>query len=58
MELLRREFRAHCVERHRLDPPDTERDVWFDLLAHTMTLLISLLSDLPVLTWASLLTIW
>jgi len=28
MERCRREFRAHCIQRHRLDPADTERDVY------------------------------
>ena len=35
----RREFREHCVERHKLDPNDTERLAWFDLEALTLTLL-------------------
>jgi hypothetical protein len=39
MESCRREFRKHCVERHGLDPADTERNVWFDLMAYTMMLL-------------------
>jgi hypothetical protein len=32
-----REFREHCIERHGLDPNDTERVCWFDLEALTMT---------------------
>jgi hypothetical protein len=35
----RREFREHCIERHGLDPKDTERIAWFDLEALTLTLL-------------------
>jgi hypothetical protein len=34
----RREFRQHCVERHGLDPKDTERICWFNLEVLTMTL--------------------
>jgi hypothetical protein len=34
-----REFREHCIERHGLDPNDTERVCWFDLEALTLTLL-------------------
>jgi hypothetical protein len=34
----RREFRKHCIERHRLDPNDTERICWFDLEAFTLTI--------------------
>jgi hypothetical protein len=29
----RRHFRHHCIERHDLDPNDTERTCWFDLEA-------------------------
>jgi hypothetical protein len=32
-------FREHCIERHGLDPDDTERVCWFDLEALTLTLL-------------------
>ena len=32
-------FREHCIERHGLDPNDTERICWFDLEALTLTLL-------------------
>jgi hypothetical protein len=35
----RREFRTHCIERHGLDPKDTERICWLDLVALTLTLL-------------------
>jgi hypothetical protein len=35
----RRQFRAHCVERHGLDPDDTERVALFNLEAFTLTLL-------------------
>jgi len=35
----RHEFRVHCIERHGLDPNDTERECWFDLEALTLTLL-------------------
>jgi hypothetical protein len=35
----RDQFREHCIERHGLDPDDTERICWFDLEALTMTLL-------------------
>jgi hypothetical protein len=35
----RRLFREHCIERHGLDPDDTERICWFDLEALTLTLL-------------------
>jgi hypothetical protein len=35
----RREFREHCIERHGLDPKDTERVCWFNLEALTLTLL-------------------
>jgi len=31
-------FREHCIERHGLDPDDTERICWFNLEALTMTL--------------------
>jgi len=34
-----REFREHCIERHGLDPADTERICWFDLEALTLRLL-------------------
>jgi hypothetical protein len=33
------EFREHCIERHGLDPEDTQRMCWFDLEALTLTLL-------------------
>ena len=35
----RSRFREHCIERHGLDPNDTERICWFDLEALTLTLL-------------------
>lgn len=35
----RREFRQHCIERHGLDPNDTERVCWFDLEGLRLTLL-------------------
>jgi hypothetical protein len=35
----RSQFREHCIERHGLDPNDTERICWFDLEALTLTLL-------------------
>jgi hypothetical protein len=34
----RREFREHCIERHGLNPGDTERICWFNLEAFTLTL--------------------
>jgi hypothetical protein len=34
----RREFREHGIQRHGLDPDDTERVCWFDLEALTLTL--------------------
>ena len=34
----RREFREHCIERHGLNPKDTERICWFNLEVLTMTL--------------------
>jgi len=33
------QFRERCIERHGLDPNDTERICWFDLEALTLTLL-------------------
>jgi hypothetical protein len=33
------QFREHCIERHGLDPEDTERMCFFDLQALTLTLL-------------------
>ena len=39
LDRCRREFRRHCIERHGLDPADTERQCWFDLQAFTLTLL-------------------
>jgi hypothetical protein len=39
LERYRREFREHCIERHGLDATDTERQLWFNLQAFTMTLL-------------------
>jgi hypothetical protein len=33
------QFRGHCIERHGLDPNDTERECWFNLEALTLTLL-------------------
>jgi hypothetical protein len=35
----RRGFREHCIERHGLDPNDTERIASFDLDALTLKLL-------------------
>jgi hypothetical protein len=32
-------FGEHCIERHGLDPNETERICWFDLEALTLTLL-------------------
>jgi hypothetical protein len=32
------EFREHCIERHGLNPEDTERICWFNLELLTMTL--------------------
>jgi hypothetical protein len=40
MERCRREFRKQCVESHNLDSEDTERNVWLDMAAWTMTLLV------------------
>jgi hypothetical protein len=34
----RLEFREHCIERHGLNPEDTERICWFDLVALTLTI--------------------
>jgi hypothetical protein len=34
-----REFREHCVERHGLDPNDTERVAWFNLEVLILTML-------------------
>jgi hypothetical protein len=31
MDTYRAVFREHCVERHGLDPSDTERLCWFNL---------------------------
>jgi hypothetical protein len=39
LDECRRQFREHCIERHGLDPEDTERVAWFDLEALTLTLL-------------------
>jgi hypothetical protein len=39
LDRCRHEFREHCVDRHGLDPNDTERLCWFDLEAVTLTLL-------------------
>jgi hypothetical protein len=39
VDRFRREFRQHCIERHGLDPNDTERLAWFDLEALTLRLL-------------------
>jgi len=33
------EFREHCIERHGLDPNDTERVALFNFEALTLTLL-------------------
>ena len=35
----RRQFREHCIERHGLDPNNTERVALFNLAALTLTLL-------------------
>jgi hypothetical protein len=35
---LARSVREHCIERHRLNPEDTERICWFDLQALTLTI--------------------
>ena len=35
---LSKEFRQHCIERHGLNPEDTERVCWFDLQALTLTI--------------------
>jgi hypothetical protein len=32
-------FREHCIERHGLDPDDTERICWFNLEVLTLKLL-------------------
>jgi hypothetical protein len=34
-----RRFREHCIERHGLDPDDTERVCWVDLEGLRLTLL-------------------
>jgi hypothetical protein len=34
-----RRFREHCIERHGLDPDDTERVRWVDLEGLRLTLL-------------------
>jgi hypothetical protein len=39
LDRCRHEFRGHCIDRHGLDPNDTERLCWFDLEALTLTLL-------------------
>jgi hypothetical protein len=39
LSLCRREYRDHCIERHGLDPKDTERVCWFDLEGLRLTLL-------------------
>ncbi len=39
LDRCRHEFREHCIERHGLDPKDTERIAGFDLEALTLTLL-------------------
>jgi ATP-dependent DNA ligase len=36
---MRRRFREHCIERHGLNPGDTERLCWFELERLTLTLL-------------------
>jgi hypothetical protein len=36
LDRCRHEFREHCIERHGLDPEDTERICWFDLEALTL----------------------
>ena len=28
----------HCIELHRLDPDDSERGAWFNLIEFTLTL--------------------
>jgi len=35
---LSQEFRQYCIERHGLNPEDTERICWFDLQALTLTI--------------------
>ena len=39
LRLCRRQFREHCIERHGLDPNDTERVAWFNLESLTLKLL-------------------
>jgi hypothetical protein len=38
-ERLRQSFREHCIEAHALAPDDIEREAWFDLTKHTITLM-------------------
>lgn len=38
IDRCRGEFREHCIERHGLDPDDTERLAWFDLEALALKL--------------------
>jgi hypothetical protein len=35
----RREFREHCIDRHGLDPKDSEQVCWLDLEGLRLTLL-------------------
>jgi hypothetical protein len=37
LDRCRDDFRKHCIERHGLDPADTDRICWFDLEALTLT---------------------
>ncbi len=39
LERLRGAFRKHCIESHGLRSDDTDRQAWFDLEKHTMTLM-------------------
>jgi hypothetical protein len=39
LDRCRHEFREHCIERHGLNPNDTQRIAWFSLEALTLTLL-------------------
>jgi hypothetical protein len=38
IEECRRQYRKHCIDRHQLNPDDTERVLWFDLQVPTFTL--------------------
>jgi hypothetical protein len=39
LDRCRQEFRQHCIQKHGLDPKDTERICWFDLEMLRLTLL-------------------